>query len=118
MQPHGAVMWKSQCSGMLWPFVLPSTTFFFFFPKITAQRVCLHAYVHFIFKRRGKKRHGSVPLHLQERCSLDNWDKLQPFFFFLSVLINIMGHFGSFSCKCTSLYQDDAFVGESGKRKD
>lgn len=34
----------------------------------------------------------------------DKWNKLKPFFSF-SVLINIMGHRGNFSCKCISLWK-------------
>lgn len=81
IQPQNAAMWKSQCSGMLWPFVLPSAVFFFFFLKSCHEG---YSYMNLIFKRRGKKKksHGSVPIHLQESCSSGSWDKLQPFFSF------------------------------------
>lgn len=104
IQPQNAAMWKSQCSGMLWPFVLPSAVVFFFFLKSCHEG---YSYMNLIFKRRGKKK--KIP-----------WLSTHPFagklffrqlgqtaafffFFFFPVLINIMGHFGNFSYKCTSL---------------
>lgn len=36
---------------------------------------------------------------------------------FFSFLINIVGHFGNFSCKCSCLKQDDASTCKTAERK-
>lgn len=67
MQPQNAAMWKSQCSGMLWPFVLPSAFFFFFFLKSCREG---YSYMNLNFNRRGKKVDMALYLSICKKAVL------------------------------------------------